>query len=443
MIRLVFVLATGVLLADQLGAANEFYGNFQGAALLVDTKVESPATYDGSSSTASPRAGETLEFQLFVPLAAGRQTLGYNLGFSATGIDFLEYFSISGRDFSGSPIVVIRDEPVASAILISRPTYPSSGHIGTITLTALRDVPPGTTVFLTGRTSLADVNSAEDLLDVSQATVDLVDVDFVPVIPGDLDLNGSVDFSDFLTFASNFGASGPVPSPIIPRTILARDTVIVRDTLTVSNTSFVRDTIEVERVVTQRDTIEIERIVTRVDTVNVSEDGQSVRYEHGFHSSVEISSWFKRDGGAWSVAEGRLRASGSRDMAMRIGPNQFFEEDIDVSVSTVWKNGVVDTGYGLIFHKFLGEYRFLISGNGAFLLIKIDPSDFSNEHLIDWTWDPAIVSEGSNRLRVITKGSEIRLYVNGTRVGTVVDETNTFGWVNFEVGHRENVWLAT
>jgi hypothetical protein len=268
----VFVLATGLLLAGQLGAANEFYGDFQGSALLVDTRVESPATYDNSSSTASPRAGETIEFQLFVPLAAGKQTLGYNLEFSARGFDFLEFFSIFGRDFSGSPIVITQNEPVATAILISRPTYPSSGYIGTITLTALRDVPPGTQVFLTGRTALADVNSAEDLLDVSEAIVDLVEEDFVEAIPGDLDLNGSVDFSDFLVFAANFGRSGPPPTPPRPLTVFLRDTLTVIQIDTVLS-SLGADTIVVTLwdtvAVTIRDTITLRSTITVRDTVQV------------------------------------------------------------------------------------------------------------------------------------------------------------------------------
>ena len=83
--------------------------------------------------------------------------------------------------------------------------------------------------------------SPSDLLNVSRAFITLEDADFVAAIPGDLDLDGDVDFGDFLNFAQNFGKSGPVPSAI-PSLIL-RDTVIVtvRDTVQVTRT--VRDTI--------------------------------------------------------------------------------------------------------------------------------------------------------------------------------------------------------
>ena len=115
-------------------------------------------------------------------------------------------------------------------------------------MTAQEDISPGTIIQFTGGTSIADANSEEDLLNVSRAFITLEDADFVAAIPGDLDLDGDVDFGDFLNFVQNFGKSGPVPSaipspPSSVRTIILRDTVIVtvRDTVQVTRT--VRDTI--------------------------------------------------------------------------------------------------------------------------------------------------------------------------------------------------------
>lgn len=45
-------------------------------------------------------------------------------------------------------------------------------------------------------------------------------------IPGDLDLNGTVDFDDFFVFADNFGKSGP-PQPIDTIYVTLTDTLIV------------------------------------------------------------------------------------------------------------------------------------------------------------------------------------------------------------------------
>lgn len=63
----------------------------------------------------------------------------------------------------------------------------------------------------------------------------------VKPIPGDLNLNGSVDFVDFLLFASNYGKTGPAPTalPAEPQIVYIRDTVVVRDTVRV----VVRDTV--------------------------------------------------------------------------------------------------------------------------------------------------------------------------------------------------------
>ena len=189
----------------------------------------------------APSAGEKIHIQMFVPEAAGQVTLGYNIELSAPGFDLLSLFEFSGEDFLGAPLLPTPSGIGLSALLVGRPNFPSSGYIGTTVLTAQEDISPGTIIQFTGGTSIADANSEEDLLNVSRAFITLEDADFVAAIPGDLDLDGDVDFGDFLNFAQNFGKSGPVPSAI-PSLIL-RDTVIVtvRDTVQVTRT--VRDTI--------------------------------------------------------------------------------------------------------------------------------------------------------------------------------------------------------
>ena len=248
----IFSLYTGPVSSSRL------FGDFAGSELLIDSQVESPASFQGSTTAVSPAAGQQIQFQLFVPQAAGGTTLGFNLEFSASGLEFLQFFAIAGVDFNGAPLVITNGEPVASAILIARPTYPSNGHIATITLTALQDVPVGTVISFVNQTAIADENSGKDILDISRASLTLIEENYVAAIPGDLNLDGSVDFSDFLTFASNFGSSGPVPSPPRSHTIILRDTVFVVsdasiDTVVLTRT--VHDTILQTRTITVRDTI--------------------------------------------------------------------------------------------------------------------------------------------------------------------------------------------
>ena len=75
-------------------------------------------------------------------------------------------------------------------------------------------------------------------------------------IPGDIDGSGTVDFSDFLILAANFGMTGGGP-PV-------RDTIIVRDTIEI----FSVDTIIVRDTVTVRDTIRLTVRDTFINTVN-------------------------------------------------------------------------------------------------------------------------------------------------------------------------------
>lgn len=81
---------------------------------------------------------------------------------------------------------------------------------------------------------------------VAQAQV-LLQETITELIPGDLDLDGDVDFSDFLTFAQNFGKSGSAPTPLEPVVITTIDTVIVtvRDTFEITYTTTIRDTITI------------------------------------------------------------------------------------------------------------------------------------------------------------------------------------------------------
>jgi len=94
----------------------------------------------------------------------------------------------------------------------------------------------------------------------------------VKPITGDLDLDGDVDFTDFLLFSSNFGKTGPIPtnSPTQPteRIVTVHDTIYVTKTDTVFTTF--RDTIYVSNYITKTDTV----FTTIRDTIYVSNNVQ-------------------------------------------------------------------------------------------------------------------------------------------------------------------------
>ena len=77
--------------------------------------------------------------------------------------------------------------------------------------------------------------------------------DVVEPIPGDLDRDGDVDFTDFLLFAQNFGQVGLPPSDPEPIVVVVRDTIRTQVQVTV------RDTIETTTTVTVHDTVVLGR----------------------------------------------------------------------------------------------------------------------------------------------------------------------------------------
>ena len=90
------------------------------------------------------------------------------------------------------------------------------------------------------------------------------------MLHGDLNGDGNVDFADFLIFAGYFNK----PPSQIPRVSHTLDTIIVRDTLTVTTTKTIRDTLIVTNTV--HDTITITKTVTVTDTIHLqSENSQA------------------------------------------------------------------------------------------------------------------------------------------------------------------------
>ena len=80
--------------------AERLFGEFEGAPLLVDVEIELPAVNQNRTTAVAPSAGHNIQVQLFVPDAANRVTLGYNLELTVPGFNIESLFSISGTDFS-------------------------------------------------------------------------------------------------------------------------------------------------------------------------------------------------------------------------------------------------------------------------------------------------------------------------------------------------------
>ena len=200
-------LAQSVALIDEITTTNAISFNepsssgFAGMQLHLDTQIETPAVQNNWLIIPEQTVGDTIQFQLFVPMAAGKQTYGYEIALDLPGKTFSDYIgSISGTSFTGGSLRQTSDRPILSALLISTPAVPENGYLGQINLQVTDTLEVETTLIV--KTALmAGVSGQQDSLDVSNAAIT------VTVISGDFDGDLDVDFVDFLAFTAVFGSS--------------------------------------------------------------------------------------------------------------------------------------------------------------------------------------------------------------------------------------------
>ena len=200
-------LAQSVAVIDEITTTNVILfnepviGEFEGMQIHLDTQIETPAVQNNKLIIPEQIAGDTIQFQLFVPTAAGKQTYGYEIELDLPDKTFSDHIgSISGTSFTGSSLRQTPDRPVLSALLISTPPVPANGYLGQINLQVTNALETETTLIV--KTALmAGLSGQQDSLDVSNAVIT------VAIISGDFDGDHDVDFADFLAFTSVFGLS--------------------------------------------------------------------------------------------------------------------------------------------------------------------------------------------------------------------------------------------
>ena len=178
-------------------------GEFAGMQLHLDTQIETPAALSNRLTISGKKAGDTIQLQLFVPMAAGKQTYGYEIELDLPGKTFSNYIgSISGKDFTGASLFPAPGRPILSSLLISTPVVPANGYLGQIDLQVINTLKAETTLIVKAA-SMAGLNRQQDPLDVSNAVITFTVISH----PGDFDGDLDVDFADFLAFAGVFGLS--------------------------------------------------------------------------------------------------------------------------------------------------------------------------------------------------------------------------------------------
>ncbi len=181
--------------------AMKLLGVFSGAALHVDTQIETPATNNNAKTLPVPKAGDTIRFQLFAPAGGGNTTNGYTLELDVPGKTLANHVgTVSGVDWNGNALIG-RGAATLSALFISGATVPSSGYLGQVNVTVTRELDAGAKLVV----KRMEMTSGRD---VDQLAVGAAEITFAAGgNAGDFNNDGNVDLSDFLAFASMFGTS--------------------------------------------------------------------------------------------------------------------------------------------------------------------------------------------------------------------------------------------
>ena len=163
--------------------------------LYLDTQIESPAQNNNVLELMGKSPGDMIQFQVFVPDAAGHQFNAFQLELSLSGKTVSDYLSVLSQQ--GMAIQVTGNNLSLSLLSISAVTVPSNGYLDQVELSVTRALGSSDTLIVQ-QASL----DGQQQLNVSSAALT-----FRTVCPGDFDDNGMINVADFLLFVAVFGTS--------------------------------------------------------------------------------------------------------------------------------------------------------------------------------------------------------------------------------------------
>jgi|GEM_PF-2365286 len=138
--------------------------------------------------------------------------------------------------------------------------------------------------------------------------------------------------------------------------------------------------------------------------------------------------------GTYAVVNGALRITGtSEGYIAEADLKDFTFTNGTIEVYIQWILGPTTYGYGLLFRVASSgnHYRFLIDADGYYIISKW--INGTSQPLVDWTYTSAINKQGANTLKLVCQGSSITVYVNGTYLTQVSDNTHTSGSISLDV----------
>ena len=141
MIALLYILVSGAaMLVAQRHLPQTQIFNTPGY-LLLDTRVEMPAVYDGSGVASRLQIGESVEIQVFAPTAAHQAIFECSFSVDRFDTSILPFQITSARDWQGNELMSGKPNQTLffSSTRFGIAPLPITGHVMTITLTATED----------------------------------------------------------------------------------------------------------------------------------------------------------------------------------------------------------------------------------------------------------------------------------------------------------------
>ena len=157
LISVAILLLTSSTHAQELSSATPATKDY---ILLIDSNVEVPPRYNGNGAIPRPAGGNSIEFQIFMPEAAGLEVYSFQLAFQDTGLIFSDHFDILSARTEARPLLPVPEDqvlpefrtlqldsprgskgPQRSTLLMTPWHVSNSGLIGVIKLLAKQDIP--------------------------------------------------------------------------------------------------------------------------------------------------------------------------------------------------------------------------------------------------------------------------------------------------------------
>ena len=174
------------------------------------------------------------------------------------------------------------------------------------------------------------------------------------------------------------------------------------------------------------------------DIVEIQNLQHQILYEEGDIGDAVYSDGFGDPESGWGEMYSETGSSGygTGIFRVRVESQQWVvwstagqEFDDFVLEADAWQDsGPDDASYGLVARYVDTDhfYRFDVGGDGQYAVFESTPDGWAD--IVDWTESQAILPRRSvNHMRVVCRSSEMSLYVNGTHLITVQDDSLSSG----------------